>query len=120
MAGLSRSHVSFRRSGSSGLVWDDRFLSGELNKLNPEQHQQRRKSTSTTTEESNYNNNIKELHDGTTIQRSRSTGAGRGYRTGKVSPPAFDPPSPKISACGFCSPFAKKNQRSKPGTRRSR
>ncbi|CAL5210615.1 unnamed protein product [Lathyrus oleraceus] len=119
MASLPRSEVSFRRSGSSGLVWDDRFLSGELNKINPEQHQQQRNSTSTTTEDNN-NNNIKEHHAGTTIQRSRSTGAGRGYRTGKLSPPAIDPPSPKISACGFCGPFAKKSRRSKPGTRRSR
>jgi hypothetical protein len=37
MASLPRSEVSFRRSGSSGLVWDDRFLSGELNKINKEQ-----------------------------------------------------------------------------------
>ncbi|XP_031488437.1 uncharacterized protein At1g15400-like [Nymphaea colorata] len=29
-AALQRSAVSFRRQGSSGLVWDDRFLSGEL------------------------------------------------------------------------------------------
>ncbi|KAI3495901.1 hypothetical protein L1887_38248 [Cichorium endivia] len=30
MAGLPRSDVSFRRSGSSGLVWEDKLLSGEL------------------------------------------------------------------------------------------
>ncbi|KAL9238608.1 hypothetical protein vseg_013004 [Gypsophila vaccaria] len=30
---LQRSTVSFRRQGSSGLVWDDRFVSGE--KKNP-------------------------------------------------------------------------------------
>ncbi|KAJ8452792.1 hypothetical protein Cgig2_014555 [Carnegiea gigantea] len=29
-ATLQRSSVSFRRQGSSGVVWDDRFLSGEL------------------------------------------------------------------------------------------
>ncbi|RHN58552.1 hypothetical protein MtrunA17_Chr4g0003631 [Medicago truncatula] len=106
MAGLPRSEVSFRRSGSSGLVWDDRFLSGELNKLKQE-------------EEDNTTNNSKELRVKTTVQRSHSTGAGRGYRTGKVSP-AIEPPSPKVSACGFCSPFGKKGQRSKPGKRRSR
>ncbi|ERN04425.1 hypothetical protein AMTRI_Chr03g46690 [Amborella trichopoda] len=27
---LQRSSVSFRRQGSSGLIWDDRFLSGEI------------------------------------------------------------------------------------------
>ncbi|CAK8574674.1 unnamed protein product [Lathyrus sativus] len=116
MASLARSHVSFRRSGSSGLVWDDRFLSGELNKLNQEQQQ----CKSTSTEEYNNNNNIKELHDGTTIRRSRSTGAARGYRAGKVSPPAIDPPSPKLSVCGFCSLFAENSLRSKSRKRRSR
>ncbi|KAL8234938.1 hypothetical protein R6Q59_021038 [Mikania micrantha] len=30
MDGLPRSEVSFRRSGSSGLVWDDKILSGKL------------------------------------------------------------------------------------------
>ncbi|KAJ1413386.1 hypothetical protein SESBI_19651 [Sesbania bispinosa] len=33
MAGLQRSAVSFRRQGSSGFVWDDRFLTEELNKV---------------------------------------------------------------------------------------
>lgn len=31
---LQRSAVSFRRQGSSGLVWEDRFLSGELTRPN--------------------------------------------------------------------------------------
>ncbi|GAU22304.1 hypothetical protein TSUD_261040 [Trifolium subterraneum] len=106
MASLPRSEVSFRRSGSSGLVWDDKFLSGELNKINQQQQQKKKK-------------NSKELHVRTTIQRSRSTGSGQGYRTGKVSP-AIEPPSPKLSVCGFCSPFGKKDKQSKPGKRRSR
>ncbi|XP_027344853.1 uncharacterized protein At1g15400-like [Abrus precatorius] len=115
MAGLQRSAVSFRRQGSSGLVWDDRFLSGELNKLDQpeEQHQK---------------TEIKELNPGTTlepintVQRSRSNGGARGYRTGKVSP-AIEPPSPKLSACGFCGAFGKtgdKGQRSKAIKHRSR
>ncbi|XP_045830700.1 MAPK kinase substrate protein At1g80180-like [Trifolium pratense] len=98
MASLPRSEVSFRRSGSSGLVWDDKFLSGELNKINQQQKQKK--------------NNSKELQVRTTMQRTRSTGSGQGYRTGKVSP-AIEPPSPKVSACGFCSPFGKKGQRSR-------
>ncbi|CAL5210614.1 unnamed protein product [Lathyrus oleraceus] len=114
MASLARSQVSFRRSGSSGLVWDDRILSGELNKLNPEKQQQ---CKNTTIEE--YNNNLKEHHGGTTIQRSRSACASRGYRSGKVFP-TIDPPSPKLSVCGFCSLFAKNDLRSKSGKRRSR
>ncbi|KAK2432484.1 MAPK kinase substrate protein [Trifolium repens] len=110
MASLPRSEVSFRRSGSSGLVWDDRFLSGELNKINKEQKQ---------SQQQQKNNNSKELHVKTTIQKSSSTGSNHGYRTGKVSP-AIEPPSPKVSACGFCGPFGKKGQRSKPGKRRSK
>lgn len=113
MEGLQRSAVSFRRQGSSGLVWDDRFLSGEL------------KQTATASEkESEENQEAKSTAVepiSITIERSRSNG-GRGYRTGKVSP-AIEPPSPKVSACGFCSAFgkpAKKSRRTKNGKRRSR
>ncbi|KAK4267525.1 hypothetical protein QN277_024294 [Acacia crassicarpa] len=127
MAGLQRSEVSFRRQGSSGLVWDDRFLSEELNKVNQrDEHEQRQQQ-----DDDRAKSEIKELHAGTslppinTIDRSRSNGGGgggRGYRTGKVSP-AVDPPSPKISACGFCSAFGKtgdKGHRTRPVKHRSR
>ncbi|GMQ06934.1 hypothetical protein CsSME_00051340 [Camellia sinensis var. sinensis] len=40
MDGLQRSAISFRRQGSSGLVWDDKFLSGKLNQTKPKDHQQ--------------------------------------------------------------------------------
>ncbi|KAL9686933.1 hypothetical protein QQ045_031327 [Rhodiola kirilowii] len=33
MAMLQRSTVSFRREGSSGLVWDDRLLADEIKQL---------------------------------------------------------------------------------------
>ncbi|KAI9110286.1 hypothetical protein K1719_018728 [Acacia pycnantha] len=125
MAGLQRSEVSFRRQGSSGLVWDDRFVSEELNKANQrDEHEQRQQQQ----EDDRAKSEIKELHAGTslppinTIDRSRSNGGGRGYRTGKVSP-AVDPPSPKLSACGFCSAFGKtgdKGHRTRPGKHRSR
>ncbi|XP_057454195.1 MAPK kinase substrate protein At1g80180 [Lotus japonicus] len=109
MAGLQRSEVSFRRQGSSGLVWDEKLLSGELNRK--EEGQDNKGSTD--------HQNVKELRT-TTVQRSRSNG---GYRTGRVSP-AIDPPSPKLSACGFCAAFGKptgdKGQRSKPGKPRTR
>ncbi|KAK8664178.1 hypothetical protein V6N13_083977 [Hibiscus sabdariffa] len=142
MAGLQRSAVSFRRQGSSGIVWDDKFLS-ELSQMKPEQ--QRQEEGETKQEEqlqaqdnnnnSNSNSNPEKVDVGvkdvkptiapinTTVERSRSNGGERrGYRTGKVSP-AIDPPSPKISACGFCGAFGKqdKNTRSKKsGKRRSR
>ncbi|KAL5152624.1 MAPK kinase substrate protein [Glycine soja] len=115
MAGLQRSAVSFRRQGSSGFVWDDRFLSEELNKVKEDQ---------------NNNNDggpeIKELHQVQTTpppERTRSNGGARGYRTGKVSP-AIEPPSPRLSACGFCAAFGKagdnKPQRTTPAKHRPR
>lgn len=128
MAGLQRSAVSFRRQGSSGFVWDDRFLSGELNKLNhKEDHHHQEQQQDLEHHHHNHkgtSSEIKELNTPSlTIERSRSNGAGgRGYRTGKVSP-AIEPPSPKLSACGFCGAFGKtgdKGQRSKPGKHRSR
>ncbi|KAK8525040.1 hypothetical protein V6N13_016033 [Hibiscus sabdariffa] len=141
MAGLQRSAVSFRRQGSSGIVWDDKFLS-ELSQMKPEQQRQEEDGGGETKQEeqvqaqdNNSNNNNPEKVDvvkdvkptiapiNTTVERSRSNGGERrGYRTGKVSP-AIDPPSPKISACGFCGAFGKqdKNNRSKKsGKRRSR
>ncbi|BAT91541.1 hypothetical protein LR48_Vigan05g218500 [Vigna angularis] len=117
MAGLQRSAVSFRRQGSSGFVWDDRFLSEEFNKLNNQ----------------NQTNNIDadqikdlQLQPPPPLQRTRSNGGTRAYRTGKVSP-AIEPPSPRLSACGFCAAFGKapprdhnKPPRTKPAKHRPR
>ncbi|GAA0143761.1 hypothetical protein LIER_04369 [Lithospermum erythrorhizon] len=77
MGGLQRSEISFRRSGSSGLVWDDKVLSGELTKI------------ATKTQE-----------DKATMKRSRSNGGGkeRAYRAANIEP-SIDPPSPKVSGC---------------------
>lgn len=134
MAGLQRSAVSFRRQGSSGLVWDDRFISEELNKAGghrdeneqpPGQSSEQEKSAGEIREVSNNNNNTagNALRPINTVERSRSNGGGRGYRTGKVSP-AVEPPSPKLSACGFCGAFGKtgeKDRRSRQqGKHRSR
>ncbi|KAJ9163127.1 hypothetical protein P3X46_022829 [Hevea brasiliensis] len=80
---LKRSATSFRRQGSSGLVWDDKFLSGEL--------KQNKDNVKSTTRSSNGK-----------MQRSRSEG-GAIYRTVKVSSSPndnVDPPSPKVSGCG--------------------
>lgn len=105
MAGLQRSAVSFRRQGSSGLVWDDKLVSEELNK--DHDHIQDQKGGA------GAQLNARTTTTPITVQRSRSTS---GYRTGKVSP-AIEPPSPKVSACGFCSAFGKsgdKTRRTKP------
>ncbi|MFQ6644866.1 hypothetical protein Gotur_020423 [Gossypium turneri] len=130
MAGLQRSEVSFRRQGSSGIVWDDRFLS-ELTQANQEQQGDTKQEEQAQVAQDNNNPEkldaskdvkpTRNLPPINTIERSRSNGERRGYRTGKVSP-AIEPPSPKVSACGFCSAFGKqpKNHRKKPGKRRSR
>jgi len=83
MAGLQRSSETFRRSGSSGTVWEDKHrpASGEPAKTAGATRQQR---------------------------RSGSGGHG-GYRAGHVQP-ALDPPSPRVAACGFCGIFGKDKQ----------
>ena len=117
MAGLQRSAVSFRRQGSSGIVWDDRFLA-ELSQVKQEQQEGEMKQLQQEEQGQLQDNNpekndvIKDVKPTrnvgpiSTIERSRSNGERRGYRTDKVSP-ATEPPSPKVSACGFCSVFGK-------------
>ncbi|XVF34701.1 hypothetical protein REPUB_Repub18cG0081600 [Reevesia pubescens] len=94
MSGLQRSTTSFRRQGSSGLVWDNKVLSGDLNqmKLNNQENKENRGSS-----------------DGM-MKRSRSDGGSGGhmYRTMKAASPSMDPPSPKVSSgCGLCGVFSK-------------
>ncbi|KAJ9548667.1 hypothetical protein OSB04_021210 [Centaurea solstitialis] len=82
MEALPRSEVSFRRSGSSGLVWDDKLLSGELKpSSNPKDDEEREKKEQ---------------------QRAEP----RPYKSVEVEP-TIDPPSPKISGC--CGSLFKKN-----------
>ncbi|KAK7292073.1 hypothetical protein RIF29_07738 [Crotalaria pallida] len=119
--GLQRSVTSFRRQGSSGLVWDDKFIQ----KLNQQQQEQ----------DTNNNNNQREEQEqksavgsSATLERSRSAGS-RPYRTVNVAPPSVDPPSPKVATCGLCGFFGKKSvpdnnssttHKSKPKSRKSR
>ncbi|XP_051135846.1 MAPK kinase substrate protein At1g80180 [Andrographis paniculata] len=102
MAGLQRSAVSFRRQGSSGLVWDDKFLSAELN-----HHADQHKITDDAPQSEDGAARNPSPLTGLAIERSRSNG-GRGFRTGRVSP-AVEPPSPRVSACCFCTALAKDN-----------
>uniref|UniRef100_A0A2P2N433 MAPK kinase substrate protein At1g80180-like n=1 Tax=Rhizophora mucronata TaxID=61149 RepID=A0A2P2N433_RHIMU len=105
MAGLQRSQVSFRRQGSSGLVWDDKFLSGELNQL-AQQRQETEEQEEKIDIKQDQREGSRPSRSVNTIERSQSNGGQRGFRTGKVSP-AIEPPSPKVSACGICSAFGK-------------
>ncbi|KAJ9190056.1 hypothetical protein P3X46_001290 [Hevea brasiliensis] len=123
MAGLQRSAVSFRRQGSSGLVWDDKLLSGELNQVanDPKQEHEQERELEEKLDIQQEKDVKPSSRTVSTIERSRSNGGQRAYRTGKVSP-AIEPPSPRVSACGFCGAFGKspKNHRKKAGKPRSR
>ncbi|KAJ7003203.1 hypothetical protein NC653_008445 [Populus alba x Populus x berolinensis] len=101
MAGLQRSAVSFRRQGSSGLVWDDKLISGELNKVNQKQEHEEQEPQHDQKTDIKLENDVRPTSRSSTtpsitIERSRSNGGQRGYRTGRVSP-AIEPPSPKLS-----------------------
>ncbi|KAL6984874.1 hypothetical protein U1Q18_018255 [Sarracenia purpurea var. burkii] len=106
MDGLQRSVTSFRRQGSSGLVWDDRFLSGELNHGKPrDDHHQDEESTESRAPQT---------------RRSRSN-RDNTYGAAKEISPAIDPPSPKVSGCGLCAVFGKpgKTRKLKSSRRKS-
>lgn len=135
MAGLQRSAVSFRRQGSSGLIWDDKLFSGELNQIHKPEEEEgggegrddrkqikaapRSREIKPEAPPPPTTSAAGSVRDG--LDRSRSNGGGRGLRPVRVSP-AIDPPSPKLSGCGFCSPFAKpeKARKSKAGKHRPR
>lgn len=105
MAGLQRSSVSFRRQGSSGFVWDDKHFKGAP--LLKEEGGRARQDQ----EKAEIIEGVRAPKPINTVSRSRSNGGGRGYRTGKVTP-AIEPPSPKVSACGFCAGFGKQSRKS--------
>lgn len=94
MAGLQRSSTTFRRSGSSGLVWDERLMSEDHSQVEPE---------------------FKELRHSRSVgsvglQCMRGGGGAergsQGYRARRVTP-TLDPPSPKVPGCIFCGIFRK-------------
>ncbi|KAF5182069.1 hypothetical protein FRX31_028345 [Thalictrum thalictroides] len=102
MAGLQRSTSSYRRQGSSGLVWENSRLLGEQINMKHEGKEFKEMRTS------------QSVGSIRMMDRSISTSGGRGYRTSKVSPD-MDPPSPKVLSCGLWKLFGKKSQRPKKG-----
>ncbi|CAN8252417.1 unnamed protein product [Cochlearia groenlandica] len=102
---LQRSTASFRRQGSSGLIWNDRFLSGEIR--NDERQEDRYIDHRDVSISSSSPSMTK------TMKRSASDGGyGHGGRLVEISPALLDPPSPKISVgCGFCSLFSSNRRR---------
>ncbi|KAK9715229.1 hypothetical protein RND81_06G151200 [Saponaria officinalis] len=93
MESLQRSVTSFRRQGSSGLIWNDNnkiFLT------------EQKKSDESGPSDQNHG-----------FQRAKSDGgARRTYRIIKVVD-AEDPPSPRLSGCGFFSVFNNNNNNNK-------
>lgn len=88
---LPRSEISFRRQGSSGLIWDDKLLSGELNKIDNQEGVQEKKKEKKSSEPKPI--------------KSRATD--------NYMQPSIDPPSPKVSGCGVCGIFGKPIDKSK-------
>ncbi|XP_015693350.1 MAPK kinase substrate protein At1g80180-like isoform X2 [Oryza brachyantha] len=119
MAGLQRSSQTFRRSGSSGLVWDGRLMS--------EGHDQTYQSSTGDGEASSLESkelrHSRSIGSGMTAQRKcsdsveRSRSGNQAFRTRPV-PPAMDPPSPKVSHCLFCGIFSKEEPSQPPKPRR--
>ncbi|KAJ4707918.1 Plant/F18B13-26 protein [Melia azedarach] len=97
MATFQRSEVCFRRQGSSGLVWQDRFFSGDLNKMKPEQEKKAADPRELRHCQSDGSIGMIEKGPG----RSTNNGGNIIHRTYKVSTDV-DPPSPRVSGCWFC------------------
>ncbi|MED6179863.1 hypothetical protein PIB30_004918 [Stylosanthes scabra] len=123
---LQRSVTSFRRQGSSGSVWDDKFLAGLWDQTqNQNQSENKQGDNNERDEQGQSQSQPQSESSGITLERSRSEGGGRGeggrqhhHRTVNVAPPSIDPPSPKVSTCGLCGFFAKPSSSSTSGTRK--
>ncbi|XP_073047723.1 MAPK kinase substrate protein At1g80180-like [Primulina eburnea] len=91
MAGLQRSGTSFRRHGSSGLVWDDqKYFSVELRgKAKFEELSQHDQVCTITRNTYCETNTLKEVSA------------------------LSDPPSPRLSGCGMCPIFGRAESHSK-------
>jgi len=121
MAGLQRSATTFRRSGSSGLVWDERFLTeadaeakaadGATEEPQPELRHSRSVGSigmlrrggagdgdDKKAKEKKKQQKQKQGHK----EESRSNQ--QVFRTKDVAPDV-DPPSPRVSGCILCTIF---------------
>ncbi|XP_023516734.1 MAPK kinase substrate protein At1g80180-like [Cucurbita pepo subsp. pepo] len=105
MAGLQRSAVSFRRQGSSGLVWDDRYFSGELTPTMRRHEEQPQRDALFLSGELRPSRNV---GSASTFERSRSSASHRIEAISPSrSPSAANPSSPKFTGCGFCGVFGR-------------
>ncbi|GAB4828305.1 hypothetical protein Ancab_035301 [Ancistrocladus abbreviatus] len=110
MAGLQRSAISFRRQGSSGLVWDDKFLSSEASDITDQPKSEGGEGCSTSRRE--RSSPAAELRRSKSDSGRHATYNHHHQRTVKVAQ-AEDPPSPKLSACGCCGVFSQAGSKPK-------
>ncbi|KAL6607755.1 hypothetical protein ACP70R_040818 [Stipagrostis hirtigluma subsp. patula] len=121
MAELQRCSQTFRRSGSSGLVWDERLMSADQNQRDHGATGEEAGEDSLEFKELRHSRNIgsirmvQQRRDRDGEERSRSNDGNQAFRTRHVLP-AQDPPSPKVPRCMFCGIFRKEesSQPSKP------
>uniref|UniRef100_A0A0E0DMR1 Uncharacterized protein n=1 Tax=Oryza meridionalis TaxID=40149 RepID=A0A0E0DMR1_9ORYZ len=118
IGGLQRSSQTFRRSGSSGLVWDGRLMSEDQNQSD----QRATDDAEAGSLESKELRHSRSVGSSIKVQRrcsdsvERSRSGNQAFRTRHV-PPAMDPPSPKVSRCLFCGIFIKEEPSQPPKPR---
>lgn len=125
MAGLQRSAQTFRRSGSSGLVWDERFLTEGADEEKPPnggaarqpelRHSRSVGSVGTRSRDAAAGDvdgkkrkvtiikskAHKDHRNNQVVEREPAPGR-KAFRTRDVAP-AAEPPSPRVSGCVLCS-----------------
>ena len=122
MAGLQRSATTFRRSGSSGLVWDERFLTeadaeakaadGATEEPQPElRHSRSVGSIGMLRRGGAGDGDAKKAKEKKQQQKRKKQGHKEEprsnqqvFRTKDVAPDV-DPPSPRVSGCILCTIF---------------
>jgi hypothetical protein len=119
MAGLQRSATTFRRSGSSGLVWDERFLTeadaeakaagdGAVEEPQPELRHSRSVGSIGMLRHGGGGDDGNDRKAKQKKQKQAPKEEARSnlqvFRTKDVAPDV-DPPSPRVSGCILCAIF---------------
>ncbi|XP_006656209.1 uncharacterized protein At1g15400-like [Oryza brachyantha] len=126
MAGLQRSATTFRRSGSSGLVWDERFLT-EAEEAEAEAKARDGGGAEEPQPELRHSKSVGSIgmmrrvaaDDGDNKKAAKQkkkekkkkdgkeddNGSHQVFRTKDIAPDV-DPPSPRVSGCILCSIFS--------------
>ena len=118
MAGLQRSATTFRRSGSSGLVWDERFLTAADAEAEATGDDVAKEEPQPELRHSRSVGSIGMLRRGAAAgddkkakqrkqkqaQKEEARRNQQVFRTKDVAPDV-DPPSPRVSGCILCAIF---------------